>query len=292
MTEQIRRRRPGAADTVYLALAAAFIGLRLFNVPPWDQSVDAYAYWQPLNGDSPYAGAAVGLEGSYLYSPAFKLLMLPFSLLPWPVFNALWTTLNIALLRAVAGPLALPLLLFVPVPFEIVSGNVHLLLAAVAAWGLTRPALWAIPLLTKVSPGIGVLWHAVRGEWRPLGLALGVTAVLAAVSFLLVPGWWSDWLSVLGGESVPANTPGWFVPVAPWVRLPAAAVLLAWGARTGRRWTIPVAMVLAMPVIWLNSLAVLVAVVPLVRWAASASRRDPEIPPSPVGGSADADGPQ
>ena len=281
-----RPRDPGRlTEVAFLAIAGAFVTLRLFSVAPWDQSVDGYAYWKPIAGGNPYAGATVGTMGAYLYSPAFKLLFVPFGLLSWPVFNALWTALNLAILRAVAGRLALPLLLFPPVPFEIISGNVHLLLAAVAAWGIARPALWAIPLLTKVSPGIGVLWHAVRREWRSLGLALGATAAVGAASFLLVPGWWTDWLLVLGGEPVPADTPGWFLPLSPWVRIPTAAVFLAWGAWTERRWTIPVAMVLAMPVVWLNSLALLVALVPILAPAeGTGSRGGLGEPRSPTGG--------
>ena len=69
-----QRSLPGRADTVFLALAVGFVALRLFDVRPWDQSVDAYAYWRPIQGGSPYGGAAVGDLGSYLYSPAFKLL--------------------------------------------------------------------------------------------------------------------------------------------------------------------------------------------------------------------------
>ena len=259
-------RRPSLRDVAYLGIAIAFVGLRLFDVPPWNQSVDAYAYWRPVTGGSPYDGAAVGELGSYLYSPAFKLLFVPLGALPWPIFNALWTTLNLGVLRAVAGRYTLVLLLFPPVPFEIVSGNVHILFAAVAAWGLTRPWLWVLPILTKVTPGIGVLWFAVRREWRPLLTASVVTGLIVAASVALTPTWWSDWLAVLrDGQSVPAETPGWFLPVPLWVRLPAAAALIAWGAWGARRWTVPIVMVLAMPVLWLNSLAVLVALIPLSR---------------------------
>ena len=258
------RGRPSLRDVAYLGIAIAFVGLRLFDVPPWNQSVDAYAYWRPIAGGSPYDGAAVGELGSYLYSPAFKLLFVPLGALPWPVFNALWTALNFAVLRLVAGRLALVLLLFPPVPFEIISGNVHLLFAAVAAWGFSRPWLWVLAILTKVTPGIGVLWFAVRREWRPLLVAFAVTGLVVAVSVALTPTWWTDWLAVLrDGQSVPAGTPGWFLPVPLWVRLPVAAGLLAWGAWGDRRWTVPLVMVLAMPVLWLNTLAVLVALVPL-----------------------------
>ncbi len=261
------RRPPPLRDVAFLAIAIAFVGLRLFDVPPWNQSVDAYAYWRPITGGSPYDDAStVGAMGAYLYSPAFKLLFLPLGALPWPVFNALWTALNLGLLRAVAGRHALLLLLFPPVPFEIVSGNVHLVLAAVAAWGLTRPWLWSFPLLTKVTPGIGLLWFAVRRDWRPLLVACLATGLVVAASVAIAPSWWTDWLGILReGQSVPAGTPGWFLPVPLWIRLPAAAALLAWGAWDDRRWTVPVAMVLAMPVLWLNSLAVLVALVPLAR---------------------------
>ena len=75
-----RRRLPDRADTVFLAIALGFVTLRLFDVRPWDQSVDAYAYWRPLQNGSPYGGAAVGDLGSYLYSPAFRLAFAPLGL--------------------------------------------------------------------------------------------------------------------------------------------------------------------------------------------------------------------
>lgn len=251
-------------DDAFIVIAGVFVLLRLLSVPPWDQSVDAYAYHQAVGPGGPYAGAEAGTLGSYLYSPAFKLILGPAGWLPWPVFNAAWTALNLALLRALAGRYALPLLFFPPVFLEIVSGNVHLLTAAVVVWGFTRPALWAIPLLTKITPGVGIIWFAVRREWRSLAVAVGVTALVSAVSALVVPQWWLDWFRLLlASEPLPTDAPGWFVPISPWVRLPIAVVLVAWAALTGRRWAVPLAVTLAMPVIWLNSLAVLVAILPL-----------------------------
>ena len=76
-------------------------------------------------------------------------------------------------------------MLFLPIPFEIVSGNVHLLYAAVIVAGFRLSAAWALPLLTKVTPGIGLVWFLVRREWRPLAVAFGVTVAVAAVSFVL-----------------------------------------------------------------------------------------------------------
>ena len=45
-------------------------------------------------------------------------------------------------------------------------GNIHLLLGAVIVAGFRWPWLWALPLLTKVTPGVGLLWFALRREWR------------------------------------------------------------------------------------------------------------------------------
>jgi hypothetical protein len=49
------------------------------------------------------------------------------------------------------------------------------------------------------------------------------------------------------------------------VRLPLALLIVVWGARTNRRWTVPIAVTLALPVIWTASLSILVAMVPLAR---------------------------
>jgi hypothetical protein len=48
------------------------------------------------------------------------------------------------------------------------------------------------------------------------------------------------------------------------LRLAVAAALIIWGARTDRRWVVPVATVLAMPVLWITSPAVLAAI-PMLR---------------------------
>jgi hypothetical protein len=251
----------------FFVLAAAFVGLRLLAVQPWVESVDAYAYWATRAGD-PYAAAEAGRIGAYLYSPAFAQLLAPLVILPWPVFCALWTALLCLVYWRLVGRLALPLLLFIPIPFEIVSGNVHLLIAAAIVVGFRYPAAWALPLLTKVTPGIGLLWFAARHEWRSLAIALGATALLAAVSFVVAPDAWRQWLALLVRDAgAPLDTPGWYAPVPLLVRLPLAAVVVTWGALTDRRWTVPVAVVLSLPILWLNSLAILAALPALgVTW--------------------------
>jgi hypothetical protein len=253
----------------FLALSAAFLLLRLLQVKPWDQSVDAYAYWATRDGGL-YDGAGAGVLGAYLYPPAFAQLLTPVTLLPWPLFVTLWTALNLAVLWWLLGRWSLPALLFLPIPFEIVSGNVHLLYAAAivvairatVAWG---PVAWVLPLLTKVTPGVGLLWHAARREWRALGVALGATAAIVAVSWALDPAAWRTWLDIVGVSSSTPETVGWFLPLSLLVRLPAAAAVAVVAGLTGRAWLVPIAVTLALPVVWLNSLAILAACVPLWR---------------------------
>jgi hypothetical protein len=124
-------------------------------------------------------------------------------------------------------------------------------------------------LLTKVTPGVGLLWFAVRREWRSLGIALGVTAVIASVGVALAPDLWVEWvrsMSVTGASVGPNQVP---VPLA--VRVVAAAALVAWGARTDRRWTVVVAAMLALPTLWTHGFAMLAGIVALERMRRSAA---------------------
>ena len=129
---------------------------------------------------------------------------------------------------------------------EVAGGNVSLLLAVAIVVGFRWPAAWAIVLLTKITPGIGLLWFAVRGEWRSLAIALGATAAIVAVSYVTMPAAWRRWVEVIIDNAGKGGT--WAsVPIPLWIRLPAAVALVVWGARTDRRWTVPVASMLALP---------------------------------------------
>jgi hypothetical protein len=251
----------------FVILSVVFVLLRLLAIKPWADSVDAYAYWTTRDGVF-YDAATTGRIGAYLYSPAFAQLLTPLVWLPLAAFTAIWTAINSATLWWLLRRWALPSLLFLPIAFEIVSGNVHLLYAAAIVLGFRWPATWALLLLTKVTPGIGVLWFLVRREWRSFAIALGATAAIAAVSFALDQAQWSRWLDLLRADAAGAGsasfaTVGWYLPIGLAPRLVAAVVVVIAAARTDRRWLLPVGVVLAMPVVWLNSLAVLAACVPL-----------------------------
>jgi hypothetical protein len=247
----------------FIVLAAVFVGLRLLAVDPWIQSVDAWSYWSTRGGVE-YVGDP-GAMGSYLYTPPFGQLLWPLIQLPWPVFCALWTAMLCAVYWLLVGRLALPLLLTIAIPFEIVSGNVHLLYAAAIVVGFRYPAAWALMLITKLTPGVGLVWFAVRREWAALAAAFGLTGAIVAISYIVSPGAWAEWFGLVtrsfGAQLV---TTGPYVPIPFLVRLPVAVALVAWGGLTERRWTVPVAVTLALPVVWFNSLATLVALIPLL----------------------------
>lgn len=199
--------------------------------------------------------------GAYPYSPAFAQLVWPLDLLPWTLFVAAWTAILIWAAWAITGP-ELFLLGLAVGAMEIAGGNVSLLLTLAIVAGFRWPATWAFVLLTKITPGIGLLWFALRREWRSLGIALGATAAVVGVSLVLLPGAWADWIALLAANSGKGGT--WAaIPVPLVVRGPIGVALLIWGAPRNQRWVVPVAAMLALPALWYGSLSMLLGVIPL-----------------------------
>jgi hypothetical protein len=160
------------------------------------------------------------------------------------------------------GPRLLVLGLLVA-SLELVGGNISLLLAVAIVLGFRWPATWAFVLLTKVTPGVGLLWFAVRGEWRSLGIALGATLGVVVVSAFFMPAAWGEWFNVLSSAAGRDGT--WAaVPIPFWFRLPVAVAIVVWGARTNRRWAVPVASMVALPALWYGGLSMLLGVLPLL----------------------------
>ena len=221
---------------------------------------EAFCYWiASLN--APYALSDWTQPVAYVYSPAFLQAISPLTHLPWLQFFGVWTALLLVAIRYLTGPrlFAVGILL---ATLELVGGNISLLLAVAMVIGFRWPAAWAFVLLTKVTPGIGLLWFAVRGEWRSLGIALGATAAVVAASAVVMPGAWLEWVDLLVRLAGRDGT--WAaVPIPFLVRLPFAVALVVWGARTDRRWTVPVAGMLALPALWYGSLSMLLAVLTL-----------------------------
>jgi Glycosyltransferase family 87 len=256
--------------TVGLGLCVAFalfmVWIVFFVVGPTIPNsfgFDARAYWG-FPRDPIYAGPGTANGYTiYRYSPVFIPIMQLFTLIPWPVFALLWAGFLFAVYLWMSGRNWLPLLAFPPILFELSMGNIHLLLAAAVVLGFRWPAAWSFVLLTKVTPGIGLLWFAVRREWRSLAIALGVTLAIVAVGVVVAPAAWADWVRSLRdtAPSVGEN----IVAIPLLFRLVASAGLVVFGALTNRRWTVVVASTLALPTLWSHSFAMLVGIVALRR---------------------------
>ncbi len=241
--------------------SAVFAGAVVSGIVP--VGTDDQVYWLTGHTDPLYRLAYTW--PGYFYSPAFAQVLTPFTWLPLPVFGALWKLLLCAAVFYMAGRWAAIAFLVPFVAAEIFAGNVNLLIGAAVVLGFRWPAAWAFVLLTKVSPGVGLIWFLVRREWRSLAVATGSTAVIAAVSFAIAPGLWQDWVHVLTSNVQTASSPDAFGAGPILVRLPLAAMIVGWGALTDRRWTVPVAATLALPVIYVGGLATMLACVPLLR---------------------------
>ena len=257
IAELLHRNRRALRDALILiGLLRAGVYFLVQGIHPWTfAGIDARAYWG-VDLAHPYASSAVGEHSTYLYSPAFAHFLSPLYILPFEAFFVLWTAASIAVLYWLVRPWPWALLiLLLPWTYELFVGQVHLFIAAAIVLGFRWPSLWAFNILTKVTPGVGLLWFLVRREWRPLGIALGTTVAITALSFVLAPTAWLDWLAFLRGSTGSGEL---LYP-----RIAAAAVIVTAGALTGRRWTIPVAVWLALPVVWIESWVILLAIIRL-----------------------------
>lgn len=223
-----------------LSLAGLLLVLFMAHLAASDGfAFDAHAYW-----------AARGYEitandpDAFLYSPPALLVFRAFSGIPWEAWLEGYSLLIAAGIWVLAGPLTLVVAFLPPVASELTIANIHVFLALVAVFGLRWPALWSVALLTKVTPGVGLLWFVARREWRSLGIALGVTALVAVPTMVLAPDLWAQWLGVLGAGSRQADGGPLFI------RLPLAAALVWLGARRDWPWLVPIASMLALPVLW------------------------------------------
>jgi hypothetical protein len=260
------RVHPRLAGLAWLVEPAGVLGLVVvwiwisFNHPI---RIDGTVYWE-IDLDHLYSGHVNEL-GAYLYSPAFAQVAAPFTNLSWPVWYSAYAALNLVLLGWLLGPPAALVTLLSPAANHALwQANIHYLTAAAAVLAVRWPAAFGFPLLTKVTPGVAVLWLVGRRNLRGLAVALGTTAAVSAISFVLAPQLWADWIGVLRASNA-APGPITLLPLPLLVRVAAAAAIVLIGGAKGWAWTIPVAMVLAQPVFWGAGLAALVAVVPLTQ---------------------------
>lgn len=233
---------------------------------------DAEAYWRSSSSGDLY-GLAPGSGGAFLYSPVVAQIIAPLTALPLATFVAVILVLNLAAMVYLVGPIGSVLALALPfVRLELIEGNIHILLAAALVAALRGwPGWWCAFPLTKVSPAVLLLWEV--GRWRRLAVGLGVAALLVLVSFAVDPGLWDQWIRRLlmsDVSAIPSDKVWTFVSLQ-WRILLAIAIVLAarWRDRPA---ALPFALLLAMPIPWVNSLAVLLAVPSLLSTPAGVAR--------------------
>lgn len=213
---------------------------------------DGWAYWGVRDGVL-YEGAWLqeqdGLPNPYVYSPAFAQAIWPLTQLSLPSFMAAWVAIQLGAVTFLVGPFLAALMVWLWAPLGLSSiwaGQIIPLMALALALAPRYPAAWSVLLLTKVTPGVGLVWHAARGEWRKLGIALGVTLGIVSVSAFVAATDWLEWMDVLR-ESAGLASPFQAVPLPLPVRLILATGLIGYGAHRSWWWAIPAGATLAQP---------------------------------------------
>jgi hypothetical protein len=228
--------------------------------------VDSHAYWMAVRFPETWYTRPPAYRDAFLYSPAFAQALWPLGQLPWLAFQSVWIAGQTAVLAWLLAPLGWKHGL-VLAPFfiaEFLLGNVYFFFAGALVVGLGRaPGALALPLLTKIAPGVVGVWFVVRGEWRAAGWAAATTALIVGASVALAPDAWLAWAQFLTHSAGQGGS-------SRLLRLAAAMGVVIWAARTGRAWLLAPALLLACPVLGgLSPLAVLAAIPRLVQFERS-----------------------
>ena len=259
-------------------LVLAAIGASLLLVVAmarWGDPSDEHAYWlaarRLIEGQPLYDPAAtIVTPYAYLYPPPLAQALVPVAaVVPSWLFSVGWTVLMGLALFWLAGRdvlRALALVAFPPVAVEFWFRNVHLFLAVLVVLGLRRASTaFAVGAAIKVSPGIGIPYLALRGQWRKAAIAAAVGAAMLTISVVLSPDAWRAYVDF--ALSVDPLQQSSFVAVPLPIRAAAGLVVAVVAARLPRSVGDPllvVAVTLALPSLWVTGLSLLVAIVPLV----------------------------
>lgn len=248
-------------------LTAIGIGLAivvwLLYFPARGNPADAATYYGIDMGDM-YGGWRLGASDAYQYAPVFAQLTWPLRQLPFDAYVAVVRGLSLIAVVWLAGPFSAVVLFLPPVASEINAGNVNLFLAVAVALGLRYPATWAAVLLTKVTPGVGLLWFVVQRRWRSLRIALGATALVAGVSFAIAPEQWIAWVNLFATNRG-LSTASYPYYVELWVRLPIAVVIVLAAGAWGRWWPVAIAATIAAPLLYFPSQSIAAGALPGLR---------------------------
>lgn len=268
----------------YLLASSVWVAaLALGLVAPGVDAAQFFAHRWP----DPYTVTDYASGAGFYYSPPVALLFAPLTSFGLPVFAAMLTGAGLLALYAILGQWAWLGLFFPPVWWDLTGGNVNTLIGWAALTSASSASWASIPLLTKVTPGVVVGWHAARGDIRRTANGLLVPAALCLASAIVNPDLWMQWVRSLTSNSLGYAGPGFFtIPIPLLPRVLVAGVVLLWGARTSRLWTVPIVVTLAMPVLWYSALAPLVALARSDVWKARSDHESPFRPSATSDGSA------
>ncbi len=273
MREMTRRER---VNLVVLSLLAA-VGASILAVVVatfWMGPNDSLAYWiagqRLMTGLPVYWPTEIAFEPyAYHYPPPLAQLLGPISIVvPALAYVVIFRVLMLVVLWDLAGRSMLKmlaLLAFVPVAVAVRIENVEIFIAAGIVYGLRRwPWLFSILALIKVSPGLGIVYLAMRRRWRDFALSVLVGTVIAGLSLALAPDLWRSSLEAITGRtSMVGNS---LIPVPYAVRATAGFVLTIVAGLLGRRkgeLLLVAAITIANPGLSLQGFAVLAAAIPI-----------------------------
>lgn len=243
--------------------------------------IDFVIYWQNTNLDQLYPVHWADTRTPYIYPPVLAQVLLPFHVLPFEVVEVAWTTLCFVSLwycvRVWTIPVVVLGLVSIWLPPDnvlgagleyVLLGNVQIPMAAAIVAGMRHPAWFAVPIVTKVTTGVGLFWYAFRGEWRAFATGVIATGLVVAVSVFLSPGTWVDWFQFTVTNYGAPSDPPIVGPPLP-LRLAAAVLLVVWGARTNHLWVVAIAGAMANPGLYgvRSFVAVALGAWALSRWA-------------------------
>jgi hypothetical protein len=224
---------------------------------------DFFAYWA-VDPHDPYR-IPDGF-GAFHYAPPVIWLAEPFKLLSFDAGYVVWTALMAGLLIWMTRSWALAWCAFPPVASEFFHGNIDLLLAAALVAGFRVAPAWVLLPITKITTGINLLWPLLRRDMRALAtVAVAGTLVVGLSVLLQGVDLWRAWIEHLIVRMGRPEAGGALLDISLWLRLPIALAVMVWASLTSRRWAVPIAITLAMPLLWFHALSALVAIQPLWR---------------------------
>lgn len=221
-----------------------------------------------LAGEAVYVGE-IGASGAFSYAPPWVVLFAALAWVPDELMQVGIMLLGLLSIRYVAGSWLWSGLVFLyPVSVLVLyAGNIEFIIAAclvLAVYSRAEPLTFMA--LAKVSPILGV----PPRKWRHVLIALAI-AVVVTLPWLHL---WPEWVEYLLRQPATIDIhigPPWYL------RLPFALLLLL----LRRPWAAALAVVVAMPSLWLGTLVILAAVVRLWvdgRRGAIPVRRGPRLP--------------